>query len=105
VVARAAAERRREIGLRMALGARAVEVEAMVFRQGLVPIVVGGLVGFVLAMAAAPYMDGLLFGISPRSPVVFGASAAVLTLGSLVATWVPARRAARVDPVEALGGE
>jgi putative ABC transport system permease protein len=102
VVARAAAERRREIGLRMALGARAGEVEALVFRDGLIPIAAGGLAGLTLALVAAPGMDALLFGLSPRSPGVFVGSATVLILGSLAATWLPARRAARVDPVRAL---
>jgi len=105
VVARAAAERRREIGLRMALGARAGEVEALVFRDGLVPIVAGGVVGLASALLAAPGMDALLFGLSPRSPGVFLGSATVLILGSLTATWLPARRAARVDPVRALSAD
>jgi len=105
VVARAAAERRREIGLRMALGARAAAVEALVFRDGLGPIVAGGAVGLALALVVAPGMDALLFGLSPRSPTVFLGSASVLIVGSLAATWLPARRAARVDPVRALSAD
>lgn len=105
VVARAAAERRQEIGLRMALGARAGEVEALVFRDGLVPIVAGGIAGLALALVAAPGMDALLFGLSPRSPAVFIGSATVLIVGALAATWLPARRAARVDPIRALSAD
>jgi len=80
-------------------------VEALVFRDGLVPIVAGGVVGLASALLAAPGMDALLFGLSPRSPGVFLGSATVLILGSLTATWLPARRAARVDPVRALSAD
>lgn len=105
VVARAVAERRREIGLRMALGARAREVEGLVFRQGLAPIAAGGLVGLGLAGLLAPRLEAVLFGVGPRSPGVFVAAAATLVGVALLATWLPARRAARVDPMEALGSE
>ncbi|MGD2070060.1 MAG: FtsX-like permease family protein, partial [Gemmatimonadota bacterium] len=105
VVARAVAERRREIGLRMALGARAREVEGLVFRQGLVPIAAGGLAGLALAALLAPRLEVVLFGVGSRSPAVFVAAAATLVGVALLATWLPARRAARVDPMEALASE
>lgn len=105
VVSQAVTERKREIGLRMALGARTREVEALVFRQGLVPIVGGGLLGVLLAAAGAPRMAAILFGIGPRNPVVYVGAATILVAVALLATWLPARRAARVDPMEALAAD
>lgn len=105
VVAQSVTERRREIGLRMALGARAREVEVLVFRQGLVPIVAGGCLGIVLAATGAPRMAALLFGIGPRSPAVYLGAAGILVVVALLATWLPARQAARVHPMEALAAD
>ena len=105
VVAQAVAERRREIGVRVALGARSSTVEALVFRQGLFPIAVGAMGGFLLAILLAPRLSDLLFQVGPRDPLVFAGAAGLLMAVAMLATWLPARRAARVDPVEALTGE
>lgn len=105
VVAQAVAERRREIGVRIALGARRGAVEGLVFRQGFLPILTGGAVGVALAVVLAPRVSVVLFGIGPRDPLVFTAAGVVLVAVGLLATWLPARRAARVHPVEVLAGE
>ena len=105
VVAQAVAERRREIGVRVALGAGAGSVEALVFRQGLAPILLGALAGIAVALAFAPRVSELLFEVDPRDPTVFIGATAILGVVALLATWLPARRAARVDPVEALAGD
>lgn len=105
VVAQAVAERRREIGVRVALGAGRTSVEGLVFRQGLVPIVGGAASGLVAALLLAPRISSLLFATHPRDPWVFAAATGVLAGVAMLATWLPARRAARVDPVEALSSE
>lgn len=105
VVSQAVAERRREIGIRMALGARAAEVEGLVFRQGALPIVLGGIAGVTIAALAAPRIADLLFGVGPRDPGVYMMAGAILAAVALVATWLPARRAARIDPRTVMTGD
>jgi putative ABC transport system permease protein len=105
VVAQAAAERRREIGLRMALGARARQMEAMVLRQGIVPVIGGAGMGLALAALAAPRISDILFGVGPRNLTPYLGAALILAAVGLLATWIPARRAAGIDPMEALASE
>ncbi len=105
VVAYTVARRTREIGIRMALGALPGDVLALVMRQGLHLILGGVAVGLVGALALTRALAALLYGVSPRDPVTFGAIAGLLVVVALAATWLPARRAARVDPVEALRSE
>jgi ABC-type antimicrobial peptide transport system permease subunit len=95
-------ERTNEIGVRMALGARYANVLGLVLKQGLTLAVVGTAVGVVAALALTHLLASLLFGVSPTDPVTFVGTALVLMAVAALACWVPARRAARVDPVLAL---
>jgi predicted permease len=105
VVSVLVARRRRELGMRLALGARPAQLEGMVVRASLVLGVVGVAIGVALALAVTRVLRGLLYGISPTHPWVFAAAAAALLALTLLASWMPARRAARIDAVEALRGE
>lgn len=92
----------REIGIRMALGARPRDVVRMIVAKGLVLTAIGAGIGLAVSLAVARVLSNLLFGVSPLDAVVFGGVAAVLTGVALTAAYVPARRATRVDPMEAL---
>jgi predicted permease len=99
------AQRTREIGVRVALGARTSSVVGLVLRSALFWVVVGLATGVVLALGAARAVASLLYGISPHDPLAYAAAAATLLIASLFAAWVPALRAARVDPMVALRSE
>ncbi|HYM25000.1 MAG TPA: ABC transporter permease [Vicinamibacterales bacterium] len=105
VVAYAASERTREIGIRIALGAAPEDVVSLVVRGGLVWAIAGVAAGLAGAWGVTRLMAGLLFGITPTDPPTFAAIAAVMVLVSLGASYIPARRAAAVDPVRALRSE
>jgi predicted permease len=98
-------QRTREIGVRMALGASAGAVVRMVVRQGMMLAVAGATLGIAGALALARVMDGLLFGVGSHDPATFAAATAVLLAAALLACWLPARRAARLDPQLALRAE
>ncbi len=95
-------ERTREIGIRMALGATQRQVTALVVREGLVPVLAGVAAGGVVALSLAGVMRGLLYGVAPRDPVTFVGVGVALVAVSVAASWLPARRAALLPPVEAL---
>ncbi len=101
----AVAQRTREVGIRMALGARRHEVVRLVLRRGLVVIAIALAVGLVAGLGLAPLLRRQLFGIVPLDPVTFLAVPFVLTAVALVACYLPARRAANVDPMVALRTE
>ena len=105
VVSYAVNQRTREIGIRMALGAPTGNVLSMVVRQGMAPAVIGLVLGFGAALAAASMLGAFLYGIQPRDPITFATSPLLLLVAALVAAYVPARRAARVDPAAALRWE
>ena len=86
----------------VALGASPGEVSALVLRQGLVVVAAGMAIGIAGAAAATQFMASLLYGISVRDPGTYAASAAVLLTVSAVATYLPARRAAAIDPAQSL---
>ena len=105
VMAYSVAQRTREIGIRVALGAARGEVIRMVVRQGMTVVVTGVAVGLAGAVAAAQLIRGLLYTDDALDPVTFTAVTVVLLAAAGLATWMPARRAARVDPVRALKTE
>ncbi|HEU4563113.1 MAG TPA: ABC transporter permease [Gemmatimonadaceae bacterium] len=105
VTSYAVAQRTREIGVRMALGAHPGDVLRLVVRQGMAPVLLGLAAGLVAALAATRVMRTLLFGVSAGDPLTFGAITIVLGAIALLAAVLPARRAARVDPIEALRAE
>ncbi len=102
VMSHATTERTHEIGVRMALGARGADVLGMVMRQGTSLAVAGALGGLLGAAAVTRLLRGMLFGVTPLDPIAYlGAGVLLLTAAGL-ACYVPARRAARLDPVSAL---
>jgi len=102
VVSFTVGERTREIGLRVALGAEGSQVRRLMVRQALVPVMWGGLVGVVGAVAVGRLMGGLLFEVGASDPLTLGTVAVLLTCVALLASYVPAMRATRLDPVVAL---
>jgi len=105
VVAFGVAERTREIGVRMALGAEAVQVRRLVVRQALLPVGIGAIVGLGMALGLHGFLQSLLFEISGTDPVTLGLATALLLMVASMASYVPARRASRLDPVVALREE
>jgi len=96
------AERTREIGVRMALGARAEEVRRMVVRQGARVVTLGVAIGLAAAIASTRALGGLLYGVETLDAGTFAAMSGAMVLTGLLASYVPARRASNVDPIEAL---
>jgi len=105
VMALAVGQRRHEIGVRMALGARPVEILRMILGQGLGLALIGVVLGFLGALWLTKLLQQLLFEVTPTDPLTYMGVAAVLALAALVACYVPARRASRVDPMIALRTE
>ncbi|MGD8331919.1 MAG: ABC transporter permease [Acidobacteriota bacterium] len=95
-------QRNREIGIRMALGAQRADVRGMVLSQGMVLVGVGLLIGLTVAAGVTRVMSALLFGVSAIDPLTYGVVALLLASVAVLANWLPAVRATRVDPVEAL---
>jgi putative ABC transport system permease protein len=105
VISYVVSQRTREIGVRMALGASAPAVRGMVVRQGAVLAGVGVVLGLIASAWLSRVMGSLLFGVSARDPITYGGVAAALALVAVLASWLPARRAAGVDPAIALRNE
>jgi ABC-type antimicrobial peptide transport system permease subunit len=97
--------RRKEIGIRMALGAGRGDVLRLIFRQGVRLALVGAGVGLAASFALMRLMAGFLYGVKPSDPVAFAGSVVVVLLVAVGASWLPARRAAAVQPMEALRHE
>jgi hypothetical protein len=102
VIAYIAAQRTREIGVRMALGAQPSDVRRLFLAHGLKLVAAGLVLGVAAALTLTRLMASLLFGVGPTDPLTYVAVSMLLGTVALVATWLPARRAARVDPVVAL---
>jgi putative ABC transport system permease protein len=105
VIAQGVAERRQEISVRIALGATPRHVLHMFLRQGLIVVAIGIGCGIVAAVAAGRTLESLVFGITATDPVTLGAVAALLTAVTLIASYMPARSATRVDPLAGLRTE
>ena len=102
VLSYAVTERHRELGIRLALGATAPDVLRLVLMQGMKLVALGLVLGLAVAFAATRWLQGLLFGVAPTDPLTFVGVALLLSSVALVACWVPARRATKVDPLVAL---
>ena len=89
----------------MALGAQARQVLGMIMREGSIMLVSGVAIGLLLAIATARVLSGILYEVSALDPVAFTAAPLVLASAALIATWLPARRATRVNPIQALRTE
>jgi ABC-type antimicrobial peptide transport system permease subunit len=102
VVAQLVAQRTREIGVRMALGAEARSVVGVFVRDGMRLVLVGAVAGLALGSAIGRIAGAFLPGLGPADPAAFGAASALVCIVAVAASWIPARKAARVDPVTAL---
>jgi ABC-type lipoprotein release transport system permease subunit len=99
MVAYAVSRRVREVGIRMALGADARNICSLIVRQGMRPVFVGAALGMVCCAVISSFMASLLYGVSPWDPFSFVCVPGFLFLVALAACWIPARKAARVDPM------
>jgi ABC-type antimicrobial peptide transport system permease subunit len=105
VMAYSVSQRTQEMGIRMALGAQYGDVVSMVMRQGTILALLGVLLGVAIALGVTRSLAFFLHGVSPFDPLTFAAAALALLVAGIVATFFPARRATRVDPIIALRAE
>jgi ABC-type antimicrobial peptide transport system permease subunit len=104
-VAHGVAQRRREFGIRTALGARPDDIVRLVLFRGVATVAAGLAAGVVLALGVTRLLRSVLYDVSPGDPVAFAGAAVLLAAVALAAHWLPARRAARVDPLSSLRSE
>jgi putative ABC transport system permease protein len=102
VLSFAVVQRTREIGVRVALGAQPRDVLSLVIGMGLKLVLVGSFIGLAGALTATRLVSNLLYGVTPTDPVTLFSVVLLLVLVAVLASWLPARRAAKVDPMEAL---
>jgi putative ABC transport system permease protein len=102
VMAYATSQRTREIGIRLALGAQRGDVMKLVVVQGMKLALIGMVLGLPASFALTRLIKSLLFGVGPADPLAFGAAVSMLAIATLLACYIPARRAAKVDPMMAL---
>jgi len=105
VLSYAVAQRTREFGVRMALGAKAADMRSMVLREAGISLAIGLGLGLAAAFALTRVMEGLLFGVTATDPATLAGAIAVLVATALAASWIPAVRATRVDPMQAMRPE
>lgn len=104
VISYLVAQRGREISIRVALGARARDIERLVIAQGVVLALIGAAIGGVAAFASTRVLGALLYSVSATDPIAFGGVLAGLCALALAASYLPARRAARLEPMDVLRG-
>lgn len=97
-----AGQRKRELGIRLALGASRARIEGQVLRGGIALGMAGVVIGLAGSWLSNRFLESRVWGVAPRDPVALGGAAAVLLLTAVIASWLPARRAGRVDPLETL---
>jgi putative ABC transport system permease protein len=102
VVAYVVGRRTHEIGVRVALGATSGQVMAMILRQGMAPAAIGAAIGLAGALAFTRVLASLLFAVTPTDPLTFTGASALIVVVAFAGSWLPARRAMRVDPIAAL---
>jgi putative ABC transport system permease protein len=102
VISYSVSERRHELGIRMALGAQRTDILNLVVGQGFKLTLVGVMVGVAGAFTLGRFLSGLLYGVKPTDPLTFATVSLILTVVALLASYIPARRATKVDPMEAL---
>jgi ABC-type antimicrobial peptide transport system permease subunit len=102
VMSYAVNQKTRELGMRMALGATAADVLRLVLSRGFVLVTLGIVIGAGVTLELTRLIASLLFKVSPRDPVAFGSAVLIMSLTALVALWVPAQRAAGIDPARAI---
>lgn len=102
IVSYAVGKRKKEVGIRMALGARVNSVVRLVVKQGMKPVMIGIVLGLIVALGTRRMFSNLVFGIKPTDPMTFFLVSVLFCLVALIACYLPARRTAKVDPVEAL---
>jgi ABC-type antimicrobial peptide transport system permease subunit len=105
VLAYAVGQRRRELGIRIALGAEPRALKWLFVRKGLILNCAGGVIGLVLAGCLSRWITAVLFGVTPFDPLTYAAAGTLIAAAAAAASYVPARRAASLDPVEALRSE
>jgi putative ABC transport system permease protein len=105
VLAQLVVQRTQEIGIRMALGAQASDVLHLFMKQGMLLTGVGAGLGLLVASRFARFLGSLLYGVRPEDPPILGGVSLTLILAALLATYVPARRATRVNPIDSLRSE
>lgn len=101
-IAYAVTRKTHEIGIRMALGAKPADVLGMIVRQGIILTSIGVAIGIVAALGVTRLINSMIFGVTPYDPLTFVAVAAILSIAALLACYIPARRAIKVDPMVAL---
>jgi putative ABC transport system permease protein len=105
VVSYAVARRKREVGIRLSLGATPLEMVRMLMRDGIGLVAIGGATGLIIALLAAGVLRSVLFGIEPIDPLTFTVGPLALLAVGALAAWIPARRSSRVDPARVLKTE
>ncbi len=105
VVSYSVAQRKREIGIRLALGAGTIDIHRLVLKEGLIPVLIGVIAGIGVSFGFARSIESLLFRVSPYNPLIVITSTGVLIIVGALACFLPARRAAGIDPVDALRSE
>jgi ABC-type antimicrobial peptide transport system permease subunit len=105
VIAYSVTQRVNEIGVRMALGAQSHDVIKLIISQGMKPALGGIIIGVGGALTLTRWMKGFLFGVSATDPMTFATISLLLSAVALLACWIPARRATKVDPLQALRHE